>query len=396
MSRFSPPRPTPRNLPPCAHLLIRGFKLRAIFGRYFHSVATCRPNNWIRWPNPSRWLGLKTRPTPLVDELRLNWSAAMMACGHHRHGASWFNARRFICVRTIGLDTGKHQPHASRPARRVTGFTFYPPFTTARMVRSRNAFRASGGEIGHRETDPTRDNLSGPGVASGRGLYIERIFDDIPTPPPPPPPANGCHFTTYDSLTHDAVRHGAKFGSKGLGPMTSWRVRHRLRVQSTNRARCRRRHCGDQPYIRNSSSVTAVSDTQTMDSPAAAEERDSTGASDIFIRATLGNLRLYADGPDTMCSILHPWAGLRGRTLSSLIWVVSGVGFPPRLGAAPDEPAAIAWPPIYGFFYRLHGRHEYGAARRPPAPACMCLIAILYQRHPTNALPSPALVRRPD
>ena len=285
-----------------------------------------------------------------------------------------------VCVADTGLDSGDTNTMHPDLRGRVTGFQFYPPLTDGSDGYGHGTHCAGivAGNAATGETDPDSGALYGLGVASGANLFVERIFDAN---------ANEVDFTSDETLTHDAVRHGAKIGSNSWGND----------VQGEYDTDCAQfdelvRDAdagtpGDQPFILEFSAGNAGPDTSTIGSPACAKNVIATGASENVPGTLAMTYGLYADGPDTMCDFSSRGPCADGRIKPDLVapgsWIASAAS-----QAAPDE-ASIAWTAIDNYYVFMGGTSMSG----PHAAGAAAVFVQFYKSTHTNALPSPALVK---
>ena len=263
-----------------------------------------------------------------------------------------------VCVADTGLDSGNTNTMHPDMRGRVTGFQFYPPLLDGSDGYGHGTHCAGivAGNAATGETDPDTGALYGLGVASGANLFVERIFDAD---------ANEVNFTSDETLTHDAVRHGAKIGSNSWGNDVQGeydtdcaQFDELVRDADAGTA-------GDQPYILEFSSGNAGPGSQTVGSPAAAKNVIATGASENVPGTLAMTYGLYADGPDTMCDFSSRGPCADGRIKPDLVapgsWIASAAS-----SAAPNE-AAIAWTAIDDLYVfmggtSMSGPHAAGAA----------------------------------
>jgi subtilisin family serine protease len=285
-----------------------------------------------------------------------------------------------VCVADTGLDTGNTNTMHPDLLGRVTGFQFYSPLTDGSDGYGHGTHCAGivAGNAATGETDPDSGQFYGLGVASGASIYVERIFDSD---------ANEVDFTSDETLTHDAVRHGAKIGSNSWGND----------VQGDYDTDCAQfdelvRDAdagtpGYQPYILEFSAGNAGPGTQTVGSPASAKNVIATGASDNVPGTLAETYGLYADGIDTMADFSSRGPCADGRIKPDVVapgtWIASAAS-----RAAPNE-AAIAWTPIDDFYVFMGGTSMSG----PHAAGAAAVFVQFYQSTHTNAVPSPALVK---
>ena len=285
-----------------------------------------------------------------------------------------------VCVADTGLDTGDTNDMHPDLAGRVAGFVFYPPLTNGADEYGHGTHCAGivAGNAATGETDPDTGQYYGLGAASGATLLIERIFDAS---------ANEVNFTNDETLTHDAVRRGAKIGSNSWGNDVQGeydtdcaQFDELVRDADAGRA-------GDQPYIEEFSAGNAGPDAQTIGSPAAAKNVIATGASENIAGTLATTYGLYADGPDTMCDFSSRGPCADGRIKPDLVapgsWIASAAS-----ASAPDE-AAIAWTVIDDYYVYMGGTSMAG----PCAAGAAAVFVQFYQASHTNAVPSPALVK---
>ncbi|MDR3456505.1 MAG: S8 family serine peptidase [Verrucomicrobiae bacterium] len=285
-----------------------------------------------------------------------------------------------VCVADTGLDTGDTNTMHPDLLGRVTGFQFYSPLTDGSDGYGHGTHCAGivAGNAATGETDPDFGTFYGLGVASGASIYVERIFDSD---------ANEVDFTSDETLTHDAVRHGAKIGSNSWGND----------VQGDYDTDCAQfdelvRDAdagtpGYQPYILEFSAGNAGPASQTIGSPAGAKNVIATGASENVPGTLAQTYGLYADGIDTMADFSSRGPCADGRIKPDLVapgsWIASAAS-----RAAPNEDA-IAWSPIDDFYVFMGGTSMSG----PHAAGAAAVFVQFYQATHTNAVPSPALVK---
>ena len=285
-----------------------------------------------------------------------------------------------VCVADTGLDSGDTNTMHPDLRGRVTGFQIYPPLTDGSDGYGHGTHAAGivAGNAATGETDPDTGAFYGLGVASGANLFVERIFDDN---------ANEVNFTSDETLTRDAVRHGAQIGSNSWGndvqgdyDIDCAEFDELVRDADGGTA-------GAQPYILEFSAGNAGPGSQTIGSPAAAKNVIATGASENVPGTLALTYGLYADGPDTMCDFSSRGPCADGRIKPDLVapgsWIASAAS-----SAAPNE-AAIAWTAIDNFYVFMGGTSMSG----PAAAGAAAVFVQYYQSTHTNAVPSPALVK---
>jgi hypothetical protein len=286
-----------------------------------------------------------------------------------------------VCVADTGLDSGNTNTMHPDMRGRVTGFQYYGALTDGSDGYGHGTHCAGivAGNAATGETDPDTGAFYGLGVASGANLFVERIFDANANEVSP--------FPSDETLTHDAVRHGAKIGSNSWGndvqgdyDLDCAQFDELVRDADADTA-------GDQPYILEFSAGNAGPDTQTIDSPACAKNVIATGASENIAGTLAMTYGLYADGPDTMCDFSSRGPCADGRIKPDLVapgsWIASAAS-----SAAPDE-AAIAWSAIDNYYVFMGGTSMSG----PHAAGAAAVFVQFYQSTHTNAVPSPALVK---
>jgi subtilisin family serine protease len=286
-----------------------------------------------------------------------------------------------VCVADTGLDTGDTNTMHKDLQGRVTGFQFYGALTDGSDGYGHGTHCAGivAGNAATGETDPDTGAFYGLGVASGANLFIERLFDDDANEVSP--------FPSDETLTRDAVQHGAKIGSNSWGNDVQGeydtdcaQFDELVRDADADTA-------GDQPYILEFSAGNAGPDTQTIGSPACAKNVIATGASENVPGTLAMTYGLYADGADTMADFSSRGPCADGRIKPDLVapgtWIASAAS-----SAAPDE-ASIAWMAIDDWYVYMGGTSMSG----PHAAGAAAVFVQYYQSTHTNAVPSPALVK---
>jgi subtilisin family serine protease len=287
-----------------------------------------------------------------------------------------------VCVADTGLDTGNTNTMHPDLRGRVTGFQFYGTNIFDGSDGYGHGTHCAGivaGNAATGETDPDSGQFYGLGVASGASLFIERIFDADANEASP--------FPSDETLTQDAVQHGAKIGSNSWGSdvqgeydIDAAQFDELVRDADASTP-------GDQPYILEFSAGNAGPDAQTLDSPATGKNVIATGASENVAGTLALTYGLYADGPDTMCDFSSRGPCADGRIKPDLVapgsWIASAAS-----AAAPDE-AAIAWTAIDDYYVYMGGTSMSG----PHAAGAAAVFVQFYQNTHGNAVPSPALVK---
>ncbi|MGH7952372.1 MAG: S8 family serine peptidase, partial [Limisphaerales bacterium] len=286
-----------------------------------------------------------------------------------------------VCVADTGLDSGDMNTMHPDLRGRVTGFQYYGSLTDGSDGYGHGTHCAGiiAGNAATGETDPDTGAFYGLGVASGADLFIERIFDDDANEVSP--------FPSDETLTRDAVRHGAKIGSNSWGndvqgdyDIDAAQFDELVRDADAETP-------GDQPYVLEFSAGNAGPDTQTMDSPATAKNVIATGASENAPGTLAETYGLYADGADTMADFSSRGPCADGRIKPDLVapgtWIASAAS-----SAAPNEDE-IAWTTIDNYYVYMGGTSMSG----PHAAGAAAVFMQYYESTHTNAVPSPALVK---
>ena len=285
-----------------------------------------------------------------------------------------------VCVADTGLDTGDTNTMHPDLRGRVTGLMYY----TTNVVDASDGYghgtHCAGivaGNAATGETDPDTGQFYGLGVASGASLFIQRIFDDN---------ANELNFTNDETLTHDAVRHGAKIGSNSWGNDVQGdydtdcaQFDELVRDADAGTA-------GDQPYIEEFSAGNAGPQSGSIGSPAAAKNVIATGASENVTGTLAATYGLYADGPDTMCDFSSRGPCADGRIKPDLVapgsWIASAAS------TIADE-TGVAWTVIDDYYVYMGGTSMSG----PHAAGAAAVFSQFYRSTHADAMPSPALVK---
>ena len=285
-----------------------------------------------------------------------------------------------VCVADTGLDTGNTNTMHVDLRGRVTGFSFYGLADGADGYgHGTHCAGIVAGNAATGETDPDSGAWYGLGVAPGAKIYVERIFDENATPVSP--------FPADETMTHDAVRHGAHIGSNSWGndvqgeyDTDAAQFDELVRDADAGTP-------GDQPYILEFSSGNAGPDSQTVGSPATGKNVLTTGASQNFPGTLAANYGLYADGPDAMADFSSRGPCEDGRIKPDVVapgtWIASLAS-----SAAPNL-ASVAWSPIDDFYIFMGGTSMSG----PHASGAAAIFVQFYKSTHTNTMPSPALVK---
>jgi hypothetical protein len=289
-------------------------------------------------------------------------------------------ANVIVSVADTGLDTGDTNDMHPDLAGRVAGLMFYTTNVTDASDGYGHGTHCAGivaGNAASLETDPDSGQFYGLGVASGASLFIQRIFDDN---------ANELDFTSDETLTHDAVRHGAKIGSNSWGndvqgdyDLDCAQFDELVRDADAGTP-------GDQPYIEEFSAGNAGPQSGSIGSPAAAKNVIATGASENVPNTLAATYGLYADGPDTMCDFSSRGPCADGRIKPDLVapgsWIASAAS------RITDE-TGVAWTVIDDLYVYMGGTSMSG----PHAAGAAAVFVQFYKSTHTNAMPSPALVK---
>ncbi len=287
-----------------------------------------------------------------------------------------------VCVADTGLDTGDTNTMHPDLRGRVTGFQYYGANITDGSDGYGHGTHCAGivaGNAATGETDPDSGAFYGLGVASTASLFIERIFDDNANEASP--------FPGDETLTRDAVRHGAAIGSNSWGndvqgeyDTDSAQFDELVRDADASTP-------GDQPYILEFSAGNAGPDSETMDSPASGKNVIATGGCENVANTLAMTYGLYADGPDTMADFSSRGPCEDGRIKPDVVapgtWIASAAS-----AAAPDE-ASIAWTAIDDYYVYMGGTSMSG----PHAAGAAAIFVQYYKSLHKNAMPSPALVK---
>ncbi|MCX6926517.1 MAG: S8 family serine peptidase, partial [Verrucomicrobia bacterium] len=287
-----------------------------------------------------------------------------------------------VCVADTGLDSGNTNTMHPDLLGRVTGFQWYGDNISNGSDGYGHGTHCAGivaGNAGTHETDPDTGAFYGLGVASHANLFIERIFDDYADPASP--------FPSDETLTRDAVRHGADIGSNSWGNDVQGEYDTDAAQFDELVRDADNSTPGDQPYILEFSSGNAGPDTQSVGSPATAKNVIATGASENVPGTLAMTYGLYAEGPDTMADFSSRGPCEDGRIKPDVVapgtWIASAAST-----SAADE-SSIAWSPIDDLYVYMGGTSMSG----PHAAGAAAVFVQYYKSLHTNAMPSPALVK---
>jgi len=287
-----------------------------------------------------------------------------------------------VCVADTGLDTGDTNTMHPDLFGRVVGFQHYGNNITDGSDGYGHGTHCAGivaGNAATGETDPDDGGLYGLGIAPGAKLFIERIFDDNA--------AEASPFPSDETLTHDAVRHGAKIGSNSWGNDTQGEydldcMQFDALVRDADAGTP-----GDQPFILEFSAGNSGPASQTIGSPACAKNVIATGASQNVPGTLAATYGLYADGPDTMADFSSRGPCADGRIKPDLVapgtWIASAAS------AYAYNLAGTSWTVIDDYYVYMGGTSMSG----PYAAGAAAVFVQFYKSWHTNAVPSPALVK---
>ena len=278
-----------------------------------------------------------------------------------------------VAVADSGLQEGDAETMHPDLAGRVDAFFAYGDLEDAADEHSHGT-HVTGIIAGDAATGETDDYgyRYGLGVAPGAHIVAQRIFDGVGNYEAPP---------SFEALTHDAVRAGAKIGSNSWGDDTQGRYDLSaaefdglVRDADTGTA-------GDQPYILEFSAGNAGPGIQTIGSPAVAKNVIATGAveNDRF------DLYIYDTGRDMMADFSSRGPTEDGRIKPDVVapgtWIASL-----RSSLADDE---NAWAPISNNYLYQGGTSQAG----PHVSGAAAVFVQYYRQTVTNTTPSPALVK---
>ena len=287
-----------------------------------------------------------------------------------------------VCVADTGLDTGDTNTMHPDLLGRVTGFQFYGTNIFDGSDGYGHGTHCAGivaGNAATGETDPDDGGLYGLGIAPGAKLFVERIFDDDAGAASP--------FPSDETLTHDAVRHGAKIGSNSWGNDTQGEydldcMQFDALVRDADAGTA-----GDQPYVLEFSAGNAGPAAQTIGSPACSKNVIATGASQNVPGTLAQTYGLYAEGPDAMADFSSRGPCADGRLKPDLVapgtWIASAAS------SYALDLAGTSWTVIDDYYVYEGGTSMSG----PYAAGAAAVFMQFYQSMHTNAVPSPALVK---
>ena len=287
-----------------------------------------------------------------------------------------------VCVADTGLDTGNTNTMHLDLRGRVVGFQAYGSNITGGSDGYGHGTHCAGivaGNAATGETDPDTEQFYGLGVASGAKLFVERIFDDNANEASP--------FPSDETLTHDAVRAGAKVGSNSWGndvqgeyDLDCSQFDELVRDADAGTA-------GYQPYILEFSAGNSGPNSQTIGSPACAKNVIATGASENDSATLSSTYGLYAEGRDTMADFSSRGPCADGRIKPDVVapgtWIASAAS------SFALDPAGTSWTVIDDLYVFMGGTSMAG----PHAAGAAAVFVQFYKATHTNAIPSPALTK---
>ena len=280
-----------------------------------------------------------------------------------------------VSVADTGLDTGDMNTMSPDLSGRVDALLYYGSLTNAADEHSHGThvagIVAGNAALGEADASGARYGL---GVAPGAHLVAQRIFDGDGNAADP--------FPSDETITHDAVRAGAKIGSNSWGTDTQGAYDIDCAAFDELVRDADAATAVAEPYILEFSAGNAGPASQTMDSPAAAKNVLATGASENGGQLAFG---IYDDGPDTMADFSSRGPCEDGRTKPDV--VAPGTFIASLLSAAASD--QFAWMPISDNYIYMGGTSQAG----PHASGAAAVFVQYYQSRHTNAVPSPALVK---
>jgi hypothetical protein len=286
-----------------------------------------------------------------------------------------------VCLADTGLDSGDTNTMHPDLHGRVLGFIPYGniPDGSDGYGHGTHAAGIVAGNAATGETDPDTGAWYGLGVASSANLFIERIFDDGANEANP--------FPSDETLTRDAVRHGAHIGSNSWGNDVQGEYDTDASQFDELVRDADPTTPGDQPYILVFAAGNAGPNAETLDSPASGKNVIAVGACENVPGTLALTYDLYGDGADTMADFSSRGPCEDGRIKPDVVapgtWIASLAS-----SAAPDE-AAIAWTAIDNYYVYMGGT----SMACPHAAGAAAAFVEYYKAYNTNATPSPALVK---
>ena len=287
-----------------------------------------------------------------------------------------------VSVADSGLDTGDTNTMHPDLFGRVKGFKFYGSNITDGSDGHGHGTHCAGivaGNAATGEKDPDTEQFYGLGVAPGANLFIQRIFDDTANEASP--------FPADETLTHDAVRAGAKVASNSWG--TDNQGEYDLDCAQFD-ALVRDADAGTagyQPYIIEFSAGNAGPNSQTINSPACAKNVIATGASENDPGTLASTYGLYAEGRNTMADFSSRGPCADGRLKPDVVapgtWIASAAS------SYALNPAGTAWTVIDDLYVFMGGTSMSG----PHAAGAAAVFVQFWKVTHTNAIPSCALTK---
>ena len=278
-----------------------------------------------------------------------------------------------VAVADSGLHTGDTNTMHPDLFGRVNALFYYGNLENASDEHSHGThvagIVAGNGATGEEDEIQTR---YGVGVASGASIVVQRLFDG----------AGGYEApSSFEVLTHDAVRAGAEIGSNSWGEDTQGRYDVSAAEFDALVRDADAEVAGDQQYILEFSAGNAGPGPQTIGSPAVAKNVIATGASqnnrfDFFI---------YAEGQDAMADFSSRGPCEDGRIKPDVVapgtWIASL--------RSPYGDDNNAWGEISENYLYQGGTSQAG----PQVSGAAAVFVQYYRQTYAIGTPSPALVK---
>ncbi len=277
-----------------------------------------------------------------------------------------------VAVADSGLDTGRTNDMHPDLAGRVTAFFFHGNLTDAADYHGHGTHVAGivAGNGATGEVDESGE-LYGLGVAPGATIIAQRIFDGD---------GNFEAPSSFEVLTHDAVRAGADIGNNSWGDDTQGRYDVSAAEFDALVRDADIETPGDQQYFLEFSAGNAAA-IQTIGSPAVAKNVIATGAS----QNNRSDFVIYADGQEAMADFSSRGPAEDGRIKPDVVapgtWIASL-----RSKYANDE---NAWLEISSNYFYMGGTSQAGPHISGAAAALMQYYVDTY----AMGKPSPALLK---